>query len=310
MRIELNLVNIDLFICFQDLDKLYNKWLKPHKLHINHSSMTICCFFQCHTRYSSYSFLVSTSTQSWRSEGPQGPKAQPLGTPSLVQTGRKNHQKCCFSMFFQGLHGRNVWLSICLKLVYVFCFNVCFKTDGWDSKKMEEAKVRRFSSNNIRQLRLKRSTTAWTMRIDERSGATEKKRCNCRIGKIQLNPWSASGAAPLRPWILSSAQWRMTCCYTQNCITSWWHILSRILLLDICLEMWSCKLRYARKGMSKGETNVCTSPRWAAKVESLSMLNPNRQAVRAEYNVDWAKKCGTRWDRLENLTSQPGPVVF
>ena len=36
------------------------------------------------------------------------------------------------------------------------------------------------------------------------------------------------------------------------------------------------------------------------------MLNPNRQAVRAEYNVDFgANKCGTRWDR------QPlGPVVF
>ena len=78
---------------------------------------------------------------------------------------------------------------------------------------------------------------------------------------------------------------------------SWWHILCGILLLDICLPLWSCKLRYARKGMSKGETNVCTSPKWA-KVESLSMLNPNRQAVRAEYNVDFgANKCGTRWDR-------------
>ena len=30
------------------------------------------------------------------------------------------------------------------------------------------------------------------MPIGERSGATEKKRCNCRIGMIQLNPiWSS-----------------------------------------------------------------------------------------------------------------------
>ena len=96
MRTELNLVNIDRFICFQDLDKLYPKWLKPHKLHINHSLMTICRFFQCHSRYFSYSFLVSTSTQSWRSEGPQGPKARPLGTPSLVQTGRKISRNVVF----------------------------------------------------------------------------------------------------------------------------------------------------------------------------------------------------------------------
>ena len=93
-------MNIDLFICFQDSDKLYPKWLKPHKLHINHSLMSICRFFLCHSRYFSYSFLISTSTQSWRSEEPQGPKARPLGTPSLVQTGKKISRNCGFCKDF------------------------------------------------------------------------------------------------------------------------------------------------------------------------------------------------------------------
>ena len=66
------------------------------------------------------------------------------------------------------------------------------------------------------------------------------------------------------------------------------------------VPLWSCKGRYARKGMSKGDlTNVCTGPKWAAKVESLSMSNPHWQAVSlAKYNVDFgANKCDTRWDR-------------
>ena len=142
---------------------------------------------------SSYSFLVSTSTQSWRSEGPQG---SALGDTIFGSNGKKNiSRNVVFPCFSRDFTGETFDFQRCLsllKFVYVFCFIFCFKTDGWDSKKMEEAKVRRFSSKNIRQLRLKRSTTAWTLRIGEWSGATEKKRCNCRIGMIQLNPiWSS-----------------------------------------------------------------------------------------------------------------------
>ena len=206
---------------------------------------------------------------------PQGPKARPLGRDLWF----KREEKSPEMWFFQRLHWRNVWLSKMFKLVYVFCFIFCFKTDGWDSpKKSEEAKARRFSSNNIRQLRLKRSRTAWTMPIDERSGATEKTVALVALGWSNWTPLDLE--QPLETW--SSFQCTVTNdmllhAEMQKCIMSWWPILSRILLLDICLPL-SCKLRYARKGMSKGETNVCTSPKWAAKVESLSMLNPNRQA--------------------------------
>ena len=251
----------------------------------------VTCFFLCH---SSYSFLVSTSTQSWRSEGPQG---SAFGDTIFGSNGKKNLQKCGFSRDFTG---EMFDFQRCLyNLVYVFCFNFCFKTDGWDSKKTEEAKVRWF---------LRTTSDNWGSSAHQRleqcqsvNGVAlrKKPRCNESQWDDPTEPhwiWSS----PIETW--SSFQCTVTNdmllhAEMQKCIMSWWPILSRILLLDICLEMWSCKLRYVRKGMSTGETNVCTSPKWAAKVESLSMLNPNRQAVRAEYDVDWANKCGTRWDR-------------
>ena len=93
-------------LCFQDLDKLYNKWLKPHKPQFNE----VTCFFQCH---SSYSFLVSTSTQSCPGD-PRGPKARPLGTPSLVQTGRKISRNVVFPE-------TSPEKCLIFKDVYVFC---------------------------------------------------------------------------------------------------------------------------------------------------------------------------------------------
>ena len=269
----------------------------------NHSFMTSCRFFLCHSRYFSYSFLVSTSTQSWRSEGPQGPKARPLGTPSLVQTGNKHLQKWVFSRDFTG---EMFDFQRCLSLfMFLFYFLLQNRWLGFP-KKMEEAKVRFFFFEQHPAAEAQALNNC--LNTANRWVALRKKtRCNESQWDDPTEPhwiWSS----PIETW--SSFQCTVTNdmllhAEMQKCIMSWWPILSRILLLDICLEMWSCKLRYARKGMSKGETNVCTSPKWAAKVESLSMLNPNRQAVRAEYNVDWAKKCGTRWDR------QPlGPVVF
>ena len=65
--------------------------------HINHSLMTMSmCFFQCH---SSYSFLVSTSTQSWRSEGPQGPA---FGDTIFGSNGKKKSPEMCFFHVFPG----------------------------------------------------------------------------------------------------------------------------------------------------------------------------------------------------------------
>ena len=247
MRTELNLVNIDRFICFQDLDKLYPKWLKPHKLHINHSLMTICRFFQCHSRYFSYSFLVSTSTQSWRSEGPQGPKARPLGTPSLVQTGRKISRNVVFPE-------TSPEKRLIIKDVCVFC-NVLLQK-RWLGFPKKNGR----SEGSISVLRT--TSGSWGSSAQQlleqcqsvNGVALRKKKhvATSRIGMIQLNP-TGSGAAPLRPWILSSAQWRMTCCYMQKCRNA--SCPDDPSCLEFCCLIFVLKCGAANCAM-QGETNV------------------------------------------------------
>ena len=71
--------------------------------HTNHSLMTMSmCFFQCHSRYFSYSFLVSTSTQSWRSEGPQGSRLGLWGHHLWFKREEKTPEMGGFSRDFTG----------------------------------------------------------------------------------------------------------------------------------------------------------------------------------------------------------------
>ena len=71
---------------------------------------------------------------------PRGPKARPLGTPSLVQTGRKKSPEMWFFHVFPETSPEK---CLIFKDVLMFFATFCFKTDGWDSqKKLEEAKVR------------------------------------------------------------------------------------------------------------------------------------------------------------------------
>ena len=61
-------------------------------------------FFQCHSRYFSYSFLVSTSTQSWRSEGPQGPA---FGDTIFGSNGKK---QITWNVVFPGTSPEKCWI--------------------------------------------------------------------------------------------------------------------------------------------------------------------------------------------------------
>ena len=142
MRTELNLCEYRPFHLLSGFGQIiqyqHPKWLKPHKLDINHSLMSICRFFLCHSRYFSYSFLVSTSTQSWRSEGPQGPKARPLGTPSLVQTGKKISRN---GVFCQDFTREMFDFQRCLSLFVFFYFLLQNRWLGFPQKNW---KKRRF----------------------------------------------------------------------------------------------------------------------------------------------------------------------
>ena len=171
--------------------------------------MSICRFFLCHSRYFSYSFLISTSTQSWRSEEPQGPKARPLGTPSLVQTGKKISRNCGFCKDFT-----REMLDFQRCLCFLFYFLLQNRWLGFPQKNgRSQGSMIFFEQHPAAEAQALNNglntANRWV-------GATEKNRCTCRIGMIQLNP-TGSGAAPLRLGVLSSAQWRRTCCYTQKC---------------------------------------------------------------------------------------------
>jgi len=63
---------------------------------------------------------------------PKAPRLGPWGTPSLVQTGRKNLQKWWFFHVFPGTSPEK---CLIFKDLYVFGIIFCFKTDGWDSPK-------------------------------------------------------------------------------------------------------------------------------------------------------------------------------
>ena len=213
-------------------------------------------------------------------------------------------------MFFQGLHRRNVWLSKMFKLVHVFCFICCFKTDGWDSQK--NWKKRRIDDFH------RKTSGSWGSSAQGRLECQSVNGVALRKKTLQLSHWDD----PTEPhWIWSSPlrlaveffpvhsdEWHVATCRNAEIhhvlkthpVSNFaaWYLSSTELQTALCKEG------------NEHRRDKCLGPKLDAKVESLSMLNPNWQAVRAEYNVDWANKCGTRWDRLENLTSQPGPVVF
>ena len=97
---------------------------------------------------------------------------------------------------------------------------------------------------------------------------------------------------------------------------SWWHILCGILLLDICLPLWSCKLRYARKGMSKGETNVWVtnelqrlSPYQCWTLMDKLWAGPSTTLTSERTNVGGI---ASRWDRwsFRPFTSAPGSLTW
>ena len=140
------------------------------------------------------------------------------------------------------------------------------------------------------------------MPIGERSGATEKKRCNCRIGMIQLNPIWSSPIETLSSFLQCTVT-NETLLHAEinNVLMTHpvWNFATWHLPSTVELQTALCK-----EG-NEQRRDKCLGHKWAAKVGSLSMLNLNGQAVSwAEYNVDFgANKC--RWDR------QPlGPVVF
>ena len=208
---------------------------------------------------------------------PRGPKAPRFGLwgHHLWFKRGKGWDKVSPALwFFQRLHRRNVWFSkMFMFFVLIFASKLMAgiqKIIGRSQGSMiffeQHPAAEAQALNNCLN-----TANRWT---EWRYG--KKTLQVSRIGKIQLQPsnplveciWSS----PLRLGVLSSAQWRMTCCYTQKCITSWWHILCRILLLDICLPL-SCKLRYARKGdkslyksqMScKGWVPINVEPYWTS----------------------------------------------
>ena len=132
----------------------------------NHSLMTLLVSF----------YVIPATAFSYQprpSPGdPRGRKARPLGTPSLVQTGRKTSRNVVFPETSpeKCLTFKDVYIILFMFFVLIFAS----KPMAGIPKKNGRSQGSMISSNNIRQLRLKRSPTAWTMPIGERSGATEK----------------------------------------------------------------------------------------------------------------------------------------
>ena len=108
MRTELNLCECRPFhnLCFQDLDKLYNinirngwNMLKPQFNDVTCNDHLLLVSFNVIPDILATVF----SYQPRPSPGdPRGPKARPLGTPSLVQTGRKKSPEMWFFHVFPG----------------------------------------------------------------------------------------------------------------------------------------------------------------------------------------------------------------
>ena len=129
--------------------------------------------------------------------------------------------------------------------------------DGWDSpKKMQEAKVRWFSSNDIWQLRLKRSTTAWTLRIGE-----------WRYGKKNTLQRVALGWSNWTPLDLEQPHWDLE--FFPSVHSDEWHVAA--CRNKQCLDDTSCvEFCYLTFAFHCGAANCAMQGREWAKERQMS----------------------------------------